>query len=63
MREKTWIIYAQSGALAVEGLQQAELAQPATDLLENKKKVGGRARYLHEAMIEKEQGQEESDLT
>jgi hypothetical protein len=44
MRETTWIIYAQSGALTVEGLQRTELAPPATDPLENKKKVGRRAR-------------------
>jgi hypothetical protein len=37
MRETTWIIYAQSGALTVEGLQHAELAQSAIDPLENKK--------------------------
>jgi hypothetical protein len=40
MRETRWLIYAQSGALTVEGLQQAELAQPATDFLENKKEGG-----------------------
>jgi hypothetical protein len=40
MREPTWIIYAQSGALTVEGLQRTELAQPATDPLENKKEGG-----------------------
>jgi hypothetical protein len=33
MRETTWIIDSQSGALTVEGLQQSELAQLATDLL------------------------------
>jgi hypothetical protein len=40
MREPTWSIYAQSGALTVEGLQRTELAQPATDPLENKKEGG-----------------------
>jgi len=33
MRETTWIIDSKSGALTVEGLQQSELAQLATDLL------------------------------
>jgi anaerobic ribonucleoside-triphosphate reductase activating protein len=33
MRETTWIIDAQSGALTVEGLRQSELAQLAADLL------------------------------
>jgi anaerobic ribonucleoside-triphosphate reductase activating protein len=39
MRETTWIIDAQSGALTVEGLQQSELAQLATDLLAPGKQV------------------------
>jgi len=33
MRETTWIIDSQSSALTVDGLQQSELAQLATDLL------------------------------
>ena len=39
MRETTWIIDAQSGALTVEGLKQSELAQLATDLLAPGKQV------------------------
>jgi hypothetical protein len=39
MRETTWIIDSQSGALTVEGLQQSELAQLATDLLARGKQV------------------------
>jgi anaerobic ribonucleoside-triphosphate reductase activating protein len=39
MRETTWIIDTQSGALTVEGLQQSELAQLATDLLAPGKQV------------------------
>lgn len=39
MRETTWIIDAQSGALTVEGLRQSELAQLATDLLAPGKQV------------------------
>jgi anaerobic ribonucleoside-triphosphate reductase activating protein len=39
MRETTWIIDTQSGALTVEGLQQSELTQLATDLLARGKQV------------------------
>src|SRR5262249_6281222 len=39
MRETTWIIDAQSGALTVEGLRQSELAQLAADLLAPGKQV------------------------
>ncbi len=39
MRETTWIIDAQSGALTVEALQQSELAQLANDLLSPGKQV------------------------
>jgi len=39
MRETTWIIDAQSGALTVEGLKQSELAQLAADLLTPGKQV------------------------
>ncbi len=39
MRETTWIIDGQSGALTVEGLRQSELAQLATDLLATGKQV------------------------
>jgi anaerobic ribonucleoside-triphosphate reductase activating protein len=39
MRETTWIIDSQSGALTVEGLQQSELSQLATDLLGPGKQV------------------------
>jgi len=39
MRETTWIIDSKSGALTVEGLQQSELAQLATDLLAPGKQV------------------------
>jgi anaerobic ribonucleoside-triphosphate reductase activating protein len=39
MRETTWIIDSQSGALTVEGLHQSELAQLATDLLAPGKQV------------------------
>ena len=39
MRETTWIIDSQSGALTVEGLQQSELALLATNLLARGKQV------------------------
>jgi len=46
MSETTWIIDSQSGALTVEGLQQSELAQLATDLLARGKQVNGRMASL-----------------
>ena len=39
MRETTWIIDSQSGALTIEGLQQSELAQLTADLLARGKPV------------------------
>jgi anaerobic ribonucleoside-triphosphate reductase activating protein len=39
MRETTWIIDSQSGALTIEGLQQSELAQLTADLLARGKPI------------------------
>ena len=33
MKETTWILDAQTGVLTIEGLVQADLARPASDLL------------------------------